>query len=401
MAEPVETVVERLGAQGDGVAGVGDTIRHIPFVLPGERLRLTGGTAQVLAPSPDRVAAPCRHFGTCGGCQIQHLAAPAAAAWKRRLVADALGQRGLDQAIVLPTVSLPPGARRRARFAVLRLGRRVLLGFHERRSARLVDLAECPVLAPAIARLVDPLRALAGPLAFAAATVTDTDGGLDVVLTGGGRAELAARERLARFADDQDLARLSWGDETIVARRPATIAFDGVAVTIPPGSFLQPSRAGEAALVAAIRDRLGNPARIVDLFAGCGSFTLPLARLAPVLAVEQDAAAAAALGRAARGAAGLKPITVLRRDLFREPLEAPDLDHATVVIDPPREGAIAQSRALAASAVRRIVALSCNPATFSRDARILVDAGFTLHPVQPVDQFAWSAHIELVALFER
>lgn len=401
MSDPAEAVVERLGAQGDGVVTVAGETRHIPFVLPGERLRLAGAGAAILVPSADRVVPACRHFGQCGGCQIQHLAAPAAAEWKRRLVLDALGQRGLDGIAVRPTLALPPGQRRRARFAVLRPGGRVLVGFHERKTSRLVDLAECPAVVPAIARLVAPLRALGARLRFTAATATETDQGLDLVLDGAARPGLEARQLLAAFAEAQDLARLTLDGETVVERRSPRIAFAGVPVAVPPGGFLQASRAGEAALTAQILERLGKPARIIDLFAGCGSFSLAMARLAPVLAVEQDAAAAAALARAVRGAAGLKPVTVLRRDLFREPLSGAELDGATVVIDPPRDGALAQAQALAASGVRRLVALSCNPATFARDARILVDGGFALGPVQPVDQFAWSAHIELVALFER
>ena len=407
MPELVEATITRIGAQGDGVAETDRAMFHVPFTLAGERVRLSvdGKTATldaILVPSPQRIEPACNHFGTCGGCQMQHLAPEAVAEFKREQVAVALAHRGFDDVAVLPTIMLPPGERRRARFAVLRIGKRVLLGFHERRNHRLVDLAACPAVLPAIGRLIAPLRDLAKRVRFEAATVTAATGGMDLMLDGKLRIDLGVREALADFAGTYNIARLTAAGETILERASPSLDFAGTLVTPPPGGFLQPSAAGEAALREQVLARIGTPKRVVDLFAGCGTFTFPLAKLAPVWAIEGDQPAIDALSRGVRGGRGLKSVTALRRDLYRRPVEAVEFDAGdTVVIDPPRDGAEAQSRTLADSPVRRIVAVSCNPATFARDARILVDAGFHLSDVQPVDQFAWSSHIELVASFER
>lgn len=407
MPELMDARILRLGAQGDGVAETARATWHIPFTLPGEEVRLSvdGKVAvldAVLAPSDQRVAPACNHFGVCGGCQLQHMATEAVAAFKRDQVVTALAHRGLEDVTVLPTIMLPPGERRRARFAVLRLGKRVLLGFHERRNHRLVDLDDCPAVLPAIRRLIAPLRELAGRVKFDAATVTAATGGIDLVLDGKLRIDLDLRMDLADFAGRHDIARLTLGRETILERASPSLDFGGTLVTPPPAGFLQPSHTGEAVLREQVVARIGSPRRVVDLFAGCGTFTFPLARLAPVWAVEGDQPAIEALGRAVRGARGLKPVTTLRRDLYRRPIEAAEFETGDVaVIDPPRDGAEAQTRTLVESPVRRIVAVSCNPATFARDARILIDAGFAMGDIQPVDQFTWSSHIELVAGFER
>ncbi|MCF4165802.1 class I SAM-dependent RNA methyltransferase [Zavarzinia compransoris] len=408
MPDVFEAVITRLGAQGDGAAeGPGGPV-HIPFALPGERVRAVreGKVVRldtVLDASPDRVDPACAYFGRCGGCQLQHLAPAAVADFKRAGIRAALGHRGFSDAEVLPTLSLPAGERRRAKFAVLRVGRKLFFGFSERRSHRLVDVDACPAVLPGLNRLIAPLRALAHQIAFDAATVTLLPGGTDLVLEGKFRLDLAAREVLADFAAANDIARITAAGEMVLERTAPSLPFAGIPVSPAPGGFLQPSASGEAALVEAVMARLGEGfKRAVDLFAGCGTFTLPLARHLPVIAYEGDAAAVAALDRGWRMGRGLKHVEAVRRDLYRRPVEAVEFDAGdVVVIDPPREGAEAQMRTLAASPVRRIVAVSCSPASFARDARILGDAGFALGPVLPVDQFAWSSHVELVAAFER
>ena len=408
MPEIIETEITRLGAQGDGEAAGPKGVVHVPFALPGERVRvaLEGKQASleaVLSPAADRIEPACAVFGRCGGCQLQHLAAPAVADFKRQMVQTALAHRGFHDAVVEPTLSLAAGDRRRAKFSVLRLGKRILLGFRERRLHRIVDVEQCPALTPGLNRLIAPLKALAAQLPFETAMVTALPGGTDLVLEGKIRLDLAARQALADFAIAADIARITAAGEVVLERHAPSLWLGDVPVTPAPGGFLQPSQSGEAALVRAVLDRLGEGhRRAVDLFAGCGTFTLALAHLLPVAAFEGDQPAVQALERALRQARGLKPATVQRRDLYRRPVEAVEFNaDDVVVIDPPRDGAEAQCRTLAASPVRRIVAVSCNPASFARDARILAEAGFSLGPVQPVDQFAWSSHIELVTVLTR
>jgi 23S rRNA (uracil1939-C5)-methyltransferase len=407
----------------------------VPLALPGDRLRVRLGERRAdgfaaepvawLAPSPDRRAAPCPAFGRCGGCAWQHLAEPAYARVKRDLLILALDRKGLRPgaafAVEQARIS-PPGERRRVRFAGRRDRRDVVLGLRMRAGHRIVDLAQCPVAAPAIVALLAPARAAAGaldalspgrgPVEFQLA-VSRTDTGLDVTWTLPAAPSLADRERLARWAEAQDLARLSWRrpdadgrpapPEPVALRRPVRAAFGGVPVDLPPDAFLQATAAGEAAIratvLAAVAAAPGGP--VADLFAGCGTLSLPLATSRAVHAVEGDDRAAAALGAAARRA-GLGRVTVERRDLERRPLLAADLTRfAAIVFDPPSAGAAAQAREIARSPVRTVVAVSCEPATLARDLRVLADGGYRIERVVPVDQFLWSARIEAVAVLRR
>ncbi|MFP5515825.1 MAG: class I SAM-dependent RNA methyltransferase, partial [Alphaproteobacteria bacterium] len=301
----------------------------------------------------------------------------------------------------------PAGARRRARFAALKRGKRVWFGFNERQSHRLVDLEECPVMVPRLFALVEPLRTLLSDLlpdgGDADVVLTDLEGGADLLLVGPRSLDRAAREALVAFEPER-IARIAWqptdraAPEPVANRRPAFIRFAGVPIQPPPGAFLQASAEGEAALVAAVREGVGPAARIADLFAGIGTFSIPLAQQAAVHAVESDEPAVVALGRSVQGLR----LTVERRDLFETPLSAKELNrYDAVVFDPPRAGAAAQAAALAGAKVPRVVGVSCNPSSFARDARLLVDGGYRLVKVWPVDQFLWSAHVELVGLFER
>lgn len=428
-APPLELRIERIGARGDGIAHHAGTPVYVPLAAPGDRVRAvpTGKRGDgvearldaVLEAGPDRTTPPCPHYGACGGCAVQHLADAAYADWKRGLVVEALAHAGLADVPVAPLVRTAPAGRRRARFAALRRGGRLHLGFNARAASRIVDLETCLVLDPAIVAVIAPLRRVLADILpegrAADVTVTRLEGGLDVLLTGGVAPDLAARERLAAFAGEADLGRLAWapsdraGAEPIAHRRPVVARFgapfrEGVAVSVPPGVFLQASAEGEAALVALVREETAGAVRIADLFAGAGTFAFALTGALPhdkrrVHAVEGDAEAHACLARAAAGIGGL---SVERRDLFRDPLPAQTLNgYDAVLFDPPRAGARAQAAEIAASQVKLAIGVSCNPATFARDARLLVDGGFRLERAVPVDQFVWSAHIELVARFRR
>ncbi len=423
-AEP-ELIVEAIGAQGDGVARHDGHTVYVPLAAPGDRVRVRLGgkrgdgveglAVELVAPGPQRAEPPCRHFGACGGCLLQHVSMASYGAWKSALPRRALDQRGLHETALAPLVTVPPAARRRATLAARRGRSGVFLGFNERESRRIVDLADCLVLRPALVALLPDLRALlAGLLAESEAmdvSATVLDDGIDVVLTADRDPDLSTRERLAAFAERADLARLSWRRdrdpaEPIAHRRPGNVRFGGVAVTVPPGGFLQATAEGEAALTGLILDALGDPAgrpaRIADLFCGAGAFSFPLARHGRVLALDAEAEAIAALGRAARETGLSDRIEARPRDLFRDPLTAGELDgFDAVVFYPPRQGARAQAAELAASKVPVVVGVSCSPASFARDARTLVDGGYRLDRVTPIDQFPWTPHLELAGVFRR
>lgn len=365
------------------------------------------------------VTPACRHFGTCGGCALQHLAGEDYRAGKRVLVVDALARQRLDLDCIADLVSVPPASRRIARFGARSDRGAITLGFTERAGKNLVDVAECPVLLPAIVAALPALRALAGivlkPGAFADIPVTLTASGLDVVLRTAREPDGAARAQLAETARAHGIARLSWQQagrdrrhvggppEPIAVFRAAQMIFSGVPVDLPPAAFLQPTAEGETVLTREVVTALGGRKRVADLYAGCGPFTLALANSgAHVRAVEMDAAMTAALDAAARRAELGPMVATETRDLVRRPMQKSELDKFDgIVLDPPRPGAANQARELAGSKVPVVVYASCNPQSFAADARVLVDGGYTLERVLPLDQFLWSPHVELVAVFRR
>lgn len=429
-ANPVEIEVARLGGRGDGVGeaefriGRGTARRpaFVPFALPGERVLARPvadrgeGVAceltELLSTSAERIEPACRHFMTCGGCAVQHLEPAAYRAWKREQVCQALARAGLGEVPVGELLPAAPGERRRADFVLRRLGGRMLAGFHERASNRLVALEECPVLRPPVFGLLRPLAGALAPFLAegeaAEAVVNELDSGLDLLLRLSAEPDLVMREALAAFAATTDLARLAIrvGADgfalPLAERRPPRLDFAGVAVTPPPGAFLQATRSGEAALQAAVREGVSGAARVLDLYAGCGTLTFAAAASAQVRAVEGEAELLAAIRRAADAAGLGGRVETETRDLAHRPFSAKELKpFDAVVLDPPRAGAREQAGELAASQVPRIVYVSCNPATFARDARILADGGYRLEAVQPIDQFLWSPHIELAARLVR
>lgn len=412
-AVEAELVVEEIGAHGDGVARLDGEPVFVPYAAPGDRVRarVIGARAEVLealADGPDRTPAPCGHYGRCGGCALQHVSEAFYLDWKRARIIAALGARGFDDPPVAPVRPCPLRSRRRAVFAVRKAGRGATVGFHRRGTRDVVALSECHILHPDVFAARHVISAIAtrlpapGPFT---AQATLAEAGLDLDLSGDFDTfdlGVEAREAITNAARGADLARLTLNREPFAAFRPPEVRFGLAAVVLPSKSFLQATADGEAALRALIDDAVDGARAVVDLFAGCGTFSLSLAERARVHAVEGDAEACAALDAAARRADGLQPVSVERRDLFLRPLTAEELNaYDAVVVDPPRAGAPAQAAEIARSRVSRVAAVSCNPATFARDARILVDGGYRLKSVRPVDQFLYSPHIELVGSFER
>jgi len=397
-ASLVDDEIVRVAAKGDGVTAAG---RHVAFAAPGDRL----GPDSALIHGPHHATPPCRHFGRCGGCQLQHCDEAVLADFVRDRVLNAARGQGLEPRIVGPVHLSPPRTRRRATLKAVNGGGKPLIGFHELGAHRVVDMAECHVLDPALFALVAPLRAMLRPRRdryAAEIELTLVDQGVDCAVRKLSIEGLAATEALLDFCRDQHLARMvldqGFGPETTWEPEPVTVSLSGVPVAYPPGGFLQATRDGEAALVRAAVDWLAGSAQVADLFAGLGTFAFALAGPAKVLAVEawRDA------HLACRGAANRygRPVEAVHRDLFRNPLRADELArYDAVLLDPPRAGAREQVAQLAGSGVARIVYISCNPSSWSRDAAVLAEAGYVLEEVRPVGQFRWSTHVELASLF--
>jgi 23S rRNA (uracil1939-C5)-methyltransferase len=389
----VNELIVRIAARGDGVTLSG---RHVPFGVPGDAVLDDGA----LAFGPHHQVPPCRHFPECGGCQLQHADDEAYRDYLVSRVEGALAQHGLTTEIRPPHLS-PRTSRRRATLKAMQVGQKVVIGFNAEQSHRIVDMRECHILRPELFDLVEPLRQLlAGmihPKRIAEIQMTLLDGGVDVQIKGAPAARLAEIERLTSFAMDHGLARLSvdrgLGPETLYEPQPAAAVLSGIPVAFPPGSFLQATADGEQALVEAVQEAVGGASTVADLFAGLGTFALATGAS---YAAEASRDAAAALKRASPA------IDVEHRDLYRRPLDTSELKaFLGVILDPPRAGAAEQVMSLANSTVRRVAYVSCNPASFARDARTLSDGGYRLEWVAPVGQFRWSTHVELAAGFSR
>lgn len=411
--------IVEVGARGDGVADEGSQRYFVPFTLPGEVVEaepreergegVVADLVEVLAPSRHREKAPCPHFGVCGGCALQHWRIDVYTAWKVLLIERALKQRGVQAPAFDKPLAGAPGERRRVDFVLRRQGRRVLAGFHERASTRVVDVTTCVIARPSLVALLPLLRAaLVGILPEGAAAdvvASETDSGLDILIRPHKRLDLSIdrRQALVELADTADVARLSWGDrataEPIVMRRTPILILGDVPVDVPPASFLQATKRAEQTMRAAVTAWAGEAQKLADLFAGVGA--LSLGRSGKIALFESDRAAVAAADAAGRKHGGNR-VVATQRDLFRNPLGGKDLNgFDAVVLDPPRAGAAAQIAELARSKVSRIVYASCDPGSFARDARALQDGGYRLEKLLPIDQFLWSAHVELIALFTR
>ncbi|MBP6876922.1 MAG: class I SAM-dependent RNA methyltransferase [Phenylobacterium sp.] len=410
---PVEVLIEAVGGEGDGIAA---GPLYAPFTLPGERVRLAAGPQRreveaVLEASLQRVAPPCPHFGVCGGCALQHWEHEAYLAWKVERLIGTLARERIETQ-VLPAFAARPHTRRRLALHA-RQGKKdaARLGFKTRKSWDVVDISACPIADPALEAALPALRRLAAPLfehpkSAPTLHVTLTDTGIDVDISGverkSGGLTADARMRMAEVAAETDLARVTLDGEVAYLARQPTVRLGPATVALPAGAFLQATPQAEAAMVAMAAEAAAGAERIADLFCGVGTFTFALAQIAPVLAADGAAPAIRALNAAVATAPGLHGVTAEARDLTRRPVLAEEMKRIdTVVFDPPRAGAAEQSAEIARSGVARAIAVSCNPATFVRDARTLVDAGFTLERVLPVDQFLWSPHVELVGVFSR
>lgn len=403
---PITLTIDDLGAQGDGVATHEGEKVFAPLTAPGDVItaeldRTRARLIDIVTPGPDRVGPRCSHYGVCGGCSLQHIADPAYLTFKHRLVVEALLAQRIE-APVDPVLAVPPRSRRRATFAASRQPK-IVLGFHGRRSHQIVPIRDCAVLTPGMLGLLPKLERIAGiacpPKDALTLTVTETLTGFDVALTGV-KKNLTAddRMRLIEAAGAANLARIALNGEVILTRSAPAIRAGAAFVTPPPGGFLQACEPSEAIMVKLVQDAVGDARRVADLFCGAGTFALPLAAKATVHAVESDQPSLDALDAAARRAQGIRPVTIERRDLFRRPLMPADLKRFdAVVIDPPRAGAEDQARQLAAASVKRVVMVSCNLQTFASDMRILVDGGYFIDRITPIDQFLYSPHIEIVA----
>jgi 23S rRNA (uracil1939-C5)-methyltransferase len=407
-------VIDHVGHRGDGVAFAGGHTVFVPYTLGGETVE-TGAVAdhpdrrlllRVENPSPERIAPFCGYFGACGGCAIQHWQPESYSAWKRRNVVDALAHARIECPV--DDLSDAHGAGRRRITAHARRGvdGEVHVGFAAANSHAIIDIDNCPILDPGLRGALDAARALAEVLKPTTKPldiqITATNGGLDVDVRGSGPLPTAMIATLSRVAEQHGLARLTRHGELLLMRAPPAVSVGTAQVTLPPGSFLQATTAGEEALAALVFRHCKGAKHIADLFCGVGPFALRLATRARIAAFDSDAGAVTALQKAATSTSGLKPIKAETRDLFRRPLMPQELrDFDAVVFDPPRQGAQAQVQQLAKGKIPVVVAVSCNAATFARDARILIDGGYRIESVAPVDQFRHTPHVELVASFVR
>ncbi|WP_105429389.1 class I SAM-dependent RNA methyltransferase [Neorhizobium sp. T6_25] len=411
----VTVTINRLGAQGHGIANGEDGPVYVPYALPGETLAIArngdhGTVMSTSNPSPDRVTPPCRHFGpdsdACGGCSLQHLADAPYHAFKRNLVVEALKSKGLTPEVG-ELVIAHPGERRRVVFSARRTEKELLLGFNRAETNHIVSIVECPIASPGIVARLEAIRAVGKALATGSETfriaVLETPAGLDLAAEGLKPLDDKQRRTVTETVLAlKSIARVSANGEIVIELQKPLVDFGGVKVSPPPGAFTQATKPAEDAMAELVLSHVGKAKRIIDLFAGSGTFSLRLARIAKVHAVEGDEKSVKALDHAARNTQGLKPVSVEKRDLFRRPMMVSELkNYDAVVFDPPRAGAEVQMKELVRSGVKTVVAVSCNPLTLARDLRILVDGGYQIKAVTPIDQFLWSPHVETVALLQK
>ncbi|MHA7871061.1 MAG: class I SAM-dependent RNA methyltransferase [Hyphococcus sp.] len=413
-AAPEKTATVRIaaiGARGDGVAESDGGAVYVPYTAPGDLVRVKlrgerGALTELIETSAHRAKPPCQYFGACGSCALQHLETAFYRKWKRDLVVNALKREGFTSDSVGALIACPPSSRRRATVAVLRRKQDTIVGFNKRRSTEILDIDNCIVMAPALANHIAGFRKLAAAIPHRAfdMALTLCDNGVDIDVQCGDadffRAD--AIERLADVMRGEGFIRLTLNGEPVLEFQKPSVSFGGVPVAIPPGAFLQASREAETVLIDHVLEHSGAATRIADLFCGCGTFALPVASRAQVDAFDADRDAVGALDAAVRNARLNHPVAATARNLFEQPLMAEDLKpYDAVIFDPPRAGARAQAEELARSQVPVVIGVSCNPGTFARDAAILRAGGYALSQVTPVDQFVYSAHVELVGVFQK
>jgi len=420
VTETIEVKITALGAQGDGIGDYDGDPVFVPGTTAGDLVRVEIGEKkkngyyatieELIEPSQNRAEPVCKHFGKCGGCQLQFLKPEAYGEWISERAVSSLAHQGVSVGELLDPVICAPHTRRRVSMKALNLPGRLILGFSERQSHQLVDVGECPVTCGEITSLLPALRAaLQGVLKVrmnADVHLTYTATGVDILVDAAMELDLAAREGLVGFANDQDIAAIHWRDQgfldPVIIRREPMMDFSGIRAPLSPAAFIQATADGEASLVNAVLAACEGYGRVADLFCGMGTFTFPLAKKHQTLAVEGSKQPLDALKAGLNQAQGLKQVITLHRDLYRRPMSSDELSaFDAVVFDPPRAGAKEQAAELANSEVKRVVAVSCNPNSFARDAKILCAGGYRLDTLLPVDQFLWSPHLELVGVFTR
>jgi len=405
-----EYIVDRLGQLGDGIIDTPNGEIFAPFTLPGEHIEgnVENGrvnSPKIIKPVSDRIKPACKHFKSCGGCSLQHASDTVISDWKIRKTQDALSQVNLHPEF-RPIINSKAGSRRRATFAAKRTKKGALVGFHGRASDVIIEISECPISDPILLSGMPAFSqfAILGSSRKAVLRISATVSGnsLDVKIDNGKKLSATEISKFAQICNQFKILRLMWNDDVIAQSNPPSQKM-GLADVIPPsGAFLQATKSGEAALIKTVLEIIGPSKRVVDLFAGCGTFALPISSKATVHALEGDANMIAALDSGWRAAGGLHDIKSETRDLFRRPLMPDEFKKIdAIVIDPPRAGAVSQVVEIAKTNVGRIAFVSCNPATFARDASILCNNGYNLDWVQVIDQFLWNPHIELVAQFTK
>ncbi len=418
--EIIEIEITSVGAQGDGIGEGPDGPIYVPMTMAGDTVKASitrkdrNGTyanlVEVITPSADRTEGMCKHFGKCGGCSLQMMPDDMYKKWVKSRAVAAIAHHGFDGDLVTDPILSPVGSRRRVAFKVLKTAGGLVFGFNASGSHQVVPMTECPVAHEAITSLFAPLKQILtttlGDRAAGTVHATLTATGVDLLIDVPMKLSLDHRVEWAEFADKHDIAAIHWQDDgfmdPVIIRREAIMDLSGTYVPLPPASFIQATKEGEDAIVGEIVAACAGSKRVVDLFSGIGTFTFPLAKSSQVLAVEGAQGAIDALKYGSDKAVGLKQIITKHRDLFRRPLTTKELSaFDAIVFDPPRAGAKDQAEEIAKSNATTVVAVSCNPNTFSRDARILVDGGYTLDKVVPVDQFLWSPHVELVGVFKK
>ena len=420
MTEILEVKITALGAQGDGIGEHDGTPVFVPGTAPGDLVRAVISEKRrngiytqleaIVEPSADRIEPGCKHFNKCGGCQLQFLSGDTYRRWLKERAEMTLSHRGLPLDVIAEPIISPPKSRRRVALKALQMPGRLILGFNERQSHKLVDVTECPVTREEILAVLPALRTVLKSVLKKRMTadihLTQTGTGVDMLVDSAMELDLAAREQLVDFANAEDIAAIHWRDQgfvdPVIIRREPVMTLSGVRVPLAPAAFIQATEDGEAALVREVVTACEGYARVADLFCGLGTFSFPLAKNHQVLAVEGAKQPLEALKLGLNQATGLRQVLAQHRDLYRRPMTADELAAFDVVVfDPPRAGAKEQAAELAKSQVKRIVAVSCNPNSFGRDARTLVDGGYILEKLVPVDQFLWSPHLELVGVFTR
>ncbi len=415
-----KVTIEELGGRGDGIVRENGKVIYVPYSAPGDvaDIKLQGQKGRLRhlhQKSPHRIDPMCPHFTKCGGCSLQHVEAEFYKNWKQNLIKTALSNQGVADAIINPPEVSPIGSRRRTTLqAIGRGGGNIVLGYAEKGTHNLIDVASCPILVPEIMNFIGPLRDFLKNTLEAkqkmSVQITSGDNGLDVTFNGKGEAGLNMLMDLAKFAEDNDLARISWYDrslknpyfETLAERRKPFVTFEGNKVYFPAGAFLQATEAGQNALTRIMLEGIEGASRVVDLFSGCGTFSIAAARHAKVHAVENNEDMLTSLKTSANQMQGIKQVTTELRDLFLRPLLPHELnEYDVVIIDPPRAGAKHQMQEILDSDIQRLVMISCNPITFARDVQDLEGAGFTMGSVTPVDQFIFSPHLEIISVFHR